>query len=81
MTPSRVVRSVAAVPRPPRGIPPTPPSLTRGWTRAALVLTLAASILPGGVALLGLVWLVSTGDGRSVLKWALVIAAGVVVWL
>ncbi len=46
-----------------------------------LFLTIAAGIMPGGAALLSLVWLVTAGEGRSVLKWALVVAAGVLVWL
>jgi hypothetical protein len=46
-----------------------------------LMLMLAAGVAPGGIALLSLLWLIGAGDGRSVLKWALVTAVGLVVWL
>ena len=45
------------------------------------MLTLAAGIAPGGIALLSLLWLVGAGEGRSLLKWALVVAVGLVAWL
>ena len=69
-----------------------PPTLT--WSKTSdlpspgksrrpviLFLAVAAGIVPGGVAVLSLVWLVSTGEGRSVLKWALAASVGVLVWL
>lgn len=65
-----------------------PPTLSRSKTSdhrsrrpAILFLAVAAGIVPGGVAILSLVWLVSTGDGRNVLKWALAASVGVLVWL
>jgi hypothetical protein len=54
---------------------------TRQRSRAMLMLTLAAGIAPGGIALLSLLWLVGAGEGRSLLKWALVVAVGLVAWL
>ena len=65
-----------------------PPTLPRSKTSdhrsrrpVILFLTVAAGIVPGGVAVLSLVWLMSIGEGRSVLKWALAASVGVLVWL
>ena len=50
-------------------------------TRAMLILTVALGIVPGGLAVLSVLWFVGTAEARSVLKWALVVAVGMAVWL